>query len=100
MDAQSILNRITEIGTCEDEATRRTLLANLTEDINSVSQEVETLTTERDNLMAANENLRESNMQLFLKVGNNNPQNTDPTPGAETPELKYENLFNEKGELK
>ena len=54
--------------------------------------------TARAAAVADNENLREANMKLFLRVGDHKEPET---PAKETPpKLKYQDLFNEKGELK
>lgn len=90
--------RITEIGTCEDEAERRELLAKLSEDGSGIYDDYTTAETARATAAADNEKLREANMKLFLRVGDHKEPET---PAKETtPDLKYENLFNEKGELK
>lgn len=90
--------RITAIGTCEDETTRRELLASLSEDGATIYDEYDTAETARATAVADNEKLREANMKLFLRVGDHKEPEI---PAKETtPELKYENLFNEKGELK
>ena len=51
-----------------------------------------------------NEKLRKTNMDLFLRVGSTTKEKeTDDTSASDKDSgepLKYENLFNEKGELK
>lgn len=90
--------RITAIGTCENEADRRELLAKLSEDGSGIYDDYATVETARAAAVADNEKLREANMKLFLRVGDHKEPET---PAKETtPDLKYENLFNEKGELK
>lgn len=102
MDKAEFLNKIKEIGTCEDEATRRTLLTEMSDDVSAVFDRAENLATENQSYIDANERLREANMKLFLQVGEDrNP--TEPTPETEEPEpqkRKFEDLFNEKGEIK
>lgn len=110
MGKDEILKRITDIGTCEDDVERRNLLTSLSEDITKVFDENETNLNTIDTLNTTikenNEKitkLRESNMDLFLKVSEGNKEDNDPT--GETPEdikekRKFEDLFDEKGGLK
>ena len=98
MTKQQFLDKITEIGTCEDEATRRELLATLSEDGGAIYDAFDTAEAARATAVADNEKLREANMKLFLRVGDH--KEPEPAPKENTPELKYEDLFNEKGELK
>ena len=101
MDKTEFLNKITEIGTCEDDATRRALLTEINDGVSEVFDNVATLTETNENLTKNNNDLLEKNMQLFLRVSTQKaPADPDPS-GAETkPVRKYEDLFNEKGELK
>ena len=95
---QQFLDRITEIGTCEDEATRREMLASLGEDGGTIFDDYDAAETARAAAVEDNEKLRAANMKLFLRVGDHEKPET---PATETKtDLKYENLFNEKGELK
>lgn len=100
MDKQDFLNRITAIGTCEDDAERRTLLANLSTDVESVFDSNATLTEENNNYKDANEKLRSANMDLFLQIGKKDEPDPDPNKDEEKEKLSFDNLFNEKGELK
>ena len=90
---------ITAIGTCEDEAQRRVLLASLSEDGSGIYDEFDTAEAARVAAVADIQKLREANMALFLQVGE---RNKPEPPAHEEPEnnMKYEDLFNEKGELK
>ena len=97
MTRDEVLQQIQQIGTCENEADRRELLATLTEGITADYDAHANVVADRDRLTADNEKLRDANMKLFLRVGDHEkPKETDK-PGEG---LKYENLFNEKGELK
>lgn len=96
---QEFQERITAIGTCEDEAERRVLLANLSEDGSGIYDEFDTAEAARVAAVADIEKLREANMKLFLQVGERKEPET-PKPEPTEPTLKYEDLFNEKGELK
>jgi regulator of replication initiation timing len=90
---QEVLQNLT------DQAKVSTILAELTEDYNSVAVETTTAKTTAEKLTADNEKLRQANMNLFLKVGENKkPDDTNKKPEDTTP--KFEDLFDEKGNLK
>ena len=98
MNEQEMLDKLTEIGTCEDAATRRQILTEITDGVKTVFGNLTTVTTEKQTLEQDNKKLQEYNMQLFLRVGK--PQQTPKTEPKPTSEMKYENLFNENGGLK
>lgn len=94
-----LLQGITELGTIEDAATLRAKLTALTDDVTALYDEHDTLKNTNGKLDADNKQLKEYNMQLFLRVGGQQPKkDPDATPPAE--ELTYDKLFDEKGELK
>lgn len=99
MTREDLLQKLTEIGTCEDDAQRRALLTSVTDEVKIVYDTNETLTTANSKFEADNKKLQEYNMQLFLRVGGQQKQ-PDKAKEPQSEELKYENLFNEKGELK
>ena len=99
MSREELLAIITEIGTCEDAAQRRALLTQVTDAVNGVYDTNDTLTASNAKFDEDNKKLQEYNMQLFLRVGGQKKQ-TEPEEEKKTEPLKYENLFNEKGELK
>lgn len=105
MDKEEFLNKIKEIGTCEDEAERRTMLAELNDKVGAVFDENANLTETNKSVIDDNEKLRSANQKLFLMVGadKSDQQRVEDQTGLkeETKEpRKFENLFNEKGELK
>lgn len=104
MDKQEFLNKITEIGTCEDDVQRRTLLAELSEESEKVFEDFAIAKETGVNLAADNEKLRAANMKLFLRVSEaKNPEDVQhDSTGLEQPKekLKFEDLFDEKGGLK
>lgn len=101
MDKATFLSKIQEIGTCEDEATRRTLLTEISDDVSVVYDNNESLKASNDQYIAANERLREANMKLFLQVGEDREsEDGPPEKEEEKPKRKFEDLFNEKGDLK
>lgn len=99
MEKDKFIEKIQQIGTCEDEVERRTLLTQLSEeacgDYDLITQLQETNAT----LTKDNEKLREANMQMFLRIGEKKEPETIPQP-VEKPKPKFEDLFNEKGGLK
>ena len=104
MDKQAFVDLVQKIGTCEDEVQRREMLANMQDEVSAVFDTNETLTTQNTTLTQNNEQLREANMKLFLRVGESKSQAEqfkDGT-GLEKPKekLKFDDLFNDKGGLK
>lgn len=100
MKKNEFIDAINRIGGLEDVVQMRTELATLRD---SVSQDYDAhanVVTERDKYLNDNEALRQANMKLFLQVGTNNPPQPEKKPETAKTELKYENLFNEKGDLK
>lgn len=104
MQKQEFLDRITEIGTCEDDVTRRELLTALSDECANDYDTISSLTETNNNLLADNEKLRSANMQLFLRVGESKSKGEklkDETGiDPEKEPKKFEDLFNEKGEIK
>jgi hypothetical protein len=81
-----------------DQAKVSTILAELTEHNDDFVSEFTTTKTTADKLTADNEKLRQANMSLFLKVGEQKPAE-QPKP-AEDKTPKYEDLFDKDGNLK
>lgn len=98
MDKTTLISKITEIGTCEDEATRRELLTQLQEEAGSDYDRLAQLETDNTNLTNDNESLRSANMKLFLRVG----ESRTPEDEIDPPKTKreFKDLFNEKGGIK
>lgn len=100
MTREELLQLLTDIGTCEDAAERRSMLTQVTEAVTGVYDTNDTLTASNTKFEEDNKKLQEYNMQLFLKVGGQTKKPpVDDAGSEEKKELKYENLFNEKGEL-
>lgn len=97
---QEFLDKLQEIGTCEDDVQRRTLLADLSEDGAGIYDDYDTAEAARRTAEADNEKLRAANMKLFLRVGDHKepeqPAQTEPPKEKR----KFENLFNSKGDIK
>ena len=105
MEKKDFLDRITEIGKCEDDVQRRELLSQLSEEASKDYDNLVSLTETNANLTKDNETLRDANMKLFLRVGEakdpttvikNNTGVTDPPKEKR----KFDDLFNEKGAIK
>ena len=105
MDKTTLISKITEIGTCEDDVERRTLLAELSNEGSKIFDDFDEVSASNKKYMEDNERIRAANMELFLQVG----EKKDPadvqrekTGVDDKPEekLKFEDLFDEKGGLK
>lgn len=103
MTKQEFLDKMTEIGTCNDDVQRRTLLTSVTDEVSKTFDEHTTYKDQNEKYQKDMEDLRSANMELFLQVGKNRQSETPiDNNGNNKPSdnLTYENLFNEKGELK
>lgn len=101
MNKTDFISRIQAIGTCEDDSQRRTLLSDLQTECESDYDRLENLVTTNTQLEADKEELRKANMKLFLKTTETQPtENNSGSEGDNDEPLKYENLFDEKGDLK
>ena len=102
MDINEVLEAINNIGTCEDDVERRTLLDNLRTGIQPDYNELATLKETNQTLTQRNQELTNANMDLFLQIpqkkSENNNDDSDNNQD-ENKKLSYEDLFNEKGEL-
>lgn len=92
------LHNITEIGTLEDLSDLRARLTELSDEVIGLYDAHDTLKASNEKFEADNKKLQEYNMQLFLRVGGQ--QKKKEPEAKQTEEMKYENLFNDKGELK
>lgn len=101
MNREELSQVLTEIGTVTDEAQRRNLITQVTGAVNELFQSNETLTQANTDYEQQVQKLQGYNMELYLQV--QGQKKSDPSKdmgGEEKPPLKYEDLFNEKGELK
>lgn len=73
-------------------------LTTLSDDYGTVVAELDTTKTNVSQMNKDLESLRETNMRLFLKVGN--PAPGPDKPGPEDKRMKFEDLFDTKGGLK
>ena len=104
---KAIVTELISLLGSEHQARGSELLTNLTEDYEEVLTGSESFESEVTKLKENNESLRRVNADLFLKVGStltNKPPTSNNEDAAssedETKELKFEDLFDEKGELK
>ena len=100
MDKVTFQSKISEIGTCEDEATRRELLTQLQEEVNGDYDRLSELENTNSQLTSDNESLRSANMKLFLRVGDHKAPEKDPLIEDKNEKREFKNLFNEKGGIK
>ena len=105
---KAIIQQMLGFVTPENQANASQLLTQLSDDYEQTLTANETLTTTNADLTTRNERLREVNSELFMKVGTTKKENENPPnnqnnggegSGNEDPELTFEQLFNEKGEL-
>lgn len=102
---KQIIQKMLGMVTPENQANASELLTQLSDDYEQTLTASETLTANNATLTANNEKLRQVNADLFLKVGTTNKEthnnNNQASNGQEQPEteMKFESLFNEKGEL-
>lgn len=101
MTEAELLALVTGVGVEEDGATRRATLTQISDEIKELYKTNGTLTQTNSQLTADNKQLEDYNRQLYLRVGGQTTQQSHDTTGEDKkPELTYDNLFNEKGELK
>lgn len=100
MTRDELITQIQAIGSCEDDAQRREMLTQLQEDCTADYDRFATLENTNNQLSSDNENLRSANMKLFLRIGSNKPEDKKDGEDTTPEKLKYEDLFDEKGELK
>lgn len=98
MNKEEFKKAITDIGSLEDVALIRAKLGELQETMSNEFDNYDSTRTERDQLKEDNEQIRQANMKLFLQVGGKKEEDKTPTPTNE--DLKYEDLFDDKGGLK
>ena len=93
MNKETFLERIKEIGTCEDEIKRRELLSDISTEIEKIYDDNENLKTSNEKFTKDNETLRETNLKLFLRVGESKEKVEEPTFNEPPKEYKsYEEI--------
>lgn len=102
MDKEKFEQLIKDIGTTDDDVTRRSLLSELSDCVD-IFDSVAQLETDKTNLSNEVDRLQQENMKLFLKIPNKTEEQARKEAHiTEEPKekLKFEDLFNEKGEIK
>lgn len=105
MDKNEFLEVIKQIGTEADDVQRRTMLTDLSDKISGIFDSNADLMEKNKSFEEDNEKLRSANMQLFLRVGANKSEEEIQKNQVGDSELekeprKFENLFDEHGNLK
>ena len=101
MDKAQFTERLQAIGTEENEAQRRELIAQLIEDGGNDYDDQAAAVAARDQALQDNEELRAANMSLFKRIGVKDDPDPEPNPEPQPqPKRKFEDLFNEKGGIK
>lgn len=104
MDKEQFLTAIQTIGTCEDDAQRRTLLSDMESNVSQLFDTNAELTQTNKQLNKDMEDLRAANLDLFKKLGKGaaggGEPGKDPEDPTEPKPKTYEDLFDENGGLK
>lgn len=102
MKKEDFMAKIQEIGTCEDDAQRRTLLAELGNDASADYDSFAAANQTAEQLRADNEDLRKANLKLFkmVSVDDDGGAEDSKPPEPDKEKLTFNNLFDEKGKLK
>lgn len=82
-----------------DDGAISNLLADLTEDYGVLLSRIDEMNLQNEKLKNDNNNLRDTNMRLFLRVGKT-PEPEESSKTEEQQKRTYANLFNDKGDLK
>ena len=100
MEKQEILDRLEEIGTCEDEVQRRTLLTEIRDSVSEVFESNTSLEEQNSKLTTENERILGENMKLFLRVSEHREPDKPHTKDEPKEKRSFKNLFDEKGGIK
>lgn len=102
MDKVEFINKIKAIGECKNDTERNELLIQLQEEGEKDYSRMTDLEAQNNQLSSDVEDLRSANMKLFKRIGVNTKteEDQDPSEDKNKKPLKYEDLFNEKGEIK
>lgn len=99
MNRAEFTERMQAIGTEEDEAQRRELIAQLIDDAGNDYDDHAAAVTARDQALQQVDELQAANKRLFLRIGAKTEPDV-PTDTKPTEKPKFTDLFNEKGEIK
>ncbi len=102
---KNAVNQLLGMIAAEHQAAASELLTNLSDGFNTTLNDLETANGNVQSLTGDNEALRKANMKLFLRVGETDKEihkkqdNPSHDKNEENDTLRFEALFNEKGEL-
>lgn len=106
MTKEEFTQKVQEItSNLEDQGKVTSLLTELTKEYENVFDDKTNLTTMNETLTTKNQELKDYNMKLFMQVTTDGKP-SDNNTSLETPDdkeenkLKFEDLFDEKGEFK
>jgi len=92
MEYEELLAMIREVGTTEDDVTRRSLLTDIESEVTELHNNNTTLTEQNSTLTQDIDRVREENMKLFLKVSEERePEEKKKEEPKE--KRKFEDLF-------
>ena len=107
MTKEEFNQKIQEItSNLEDQGKVTAALTELSQEYEKVITNNDNLTTLNDEFKTKNQELKDYNMKLFMQVTTDNKTNEkgnsslDAPDDKEEPKLKYEDLFDEKGDFK
>lgn len=99
MKKEEFLEKLTQVGTLEDDAARRSLLTELSDAAGTTFDELDTLNDAKAKWTEEKKQLQGYNMELYLQVQGQKTNPKQDTPAEEKP-LQYADLFDENGILK
>lgn len=98
---KAIIDKVLGMIAPEHQAAASEALNTLSTDYGTTLDSLETANTSVQELTTANESLRAVNTKLFLQVGaSEKKEQEEETKEEENKPLPFDDLFNEKGELK
>lgn len=103
MERDNVMALFTQLRNSLDDAEGRDDIINrISDEVSTLFDANATLSNSNSEYITQNEQLRAANMKLFLQVGAQTIEAAAPQPKEkeERQPLKFEDLFNEKGELK
>lgn len=97
MNKDEFMAKIQEIGICEDEVQRRTLLTELSGGVSDIFDDNDTLTKANKQYEEDNETLRKANHDMWLKTTSNSegekPIEKEEKEEKEEEKLSFDDLF-------
>ena len=100
-EIQADIQEVMKMANPENQARMSELLTGISREFEAVLTESENFANRVQELTQNNEELRKVNTDLFLEVGKLPTPAANPQPKIESdlPEITFDKLFNEKGEL-